>query len=376
MLRERKFFSFLLVLAMLFAVIVSGGCGGGGSSSGSYLIPPDDGGEYPDNPDNPVNPDIPTPEPDNPDNPVAINGTWTIESGSSVMNAFDDTWEPSYVSGKIKWVDIEMRKNDNDEYYTLIFSGYNVDNSGIPGDSKIEVDYQDGRFNMSGNFKGYSTFIYTGGNTYETTYNGVSGNGYRDDAIIVTLEDSNTLRLHIDSVGKDEDGDEYDGWYELILKRDSNVIVNGAWEVVSGSGEAVSGDEFATLTYETSDLDQIGVTLRKNDSDESYSVHLYGDSINNDGFIVTFKTEGNISDFGMDEHQQLPFIGFNDLESASNNSYEHTETEENRYGMFVTRKFSFILDDANTLRFRITMKTESDNLNIALWYEIILKKDN
>ena len=294
-----------------------------------------------------------------------------------MINAFDDTWEPSYVSGKIKWLDIEMRKNDNDEYYTLIFSGYNVGNSGMPGDSKIEVEYKDGRFTMNGNFIGHSTFSYTGGNTYEATHHGTFENGYRDDTIILTLEDSNTLRLHIDSTGKDEDGDEYDGWYELVFKRDSNVIASGAWEVVSGSGEAISADEFATLTYETSDLGQIGVTLRKNDSDEFYSVHLYGDSVNNNSFIVTFKTEGKISGFNINEHQQVTFSSFNELESTSNNSYEHAE-EVDQDGISATIKSSLILDDANTLRFRRdnAIKSESNNLNFTLWYEIILKKDN
>ena len=113
MLRERKFFSFLLVLAMLFAVIVSGGCGGGG-----WNVPGGDTGG-----DNGGN--------NSPTTPAVISGTWRIDSGYII--ASDDEgkhlYTATYKPGRVNELGIEITKNNSsfgESYknkYSLTLSG-------------------------------------------------------------------------------------------------------------------------------------------------------------------------------------------------------------------------------------------------------------
>ena len=159
---------------MLFCVTAYGGCGGSSNSSvdsddydinqSQDITPTPTPTPTPTNPDTPTpqsqditptpiptNPD-PQPTPENPSVQTDLSGTWEGEKGSgSFQGGYVDYDEQYFDYTSPRTFVITVTKNASDEYYTIVFSGDGVHNSGTT-DSYIDaVFFTRGAANVDSN---------------------------------------------------------------------------------------------------------------------------------------------------------------------------------------------------------------------------------
>lgn len=189
-----KFLCSVLVV-MIFCFITSGGCGGSSDDdngteqrqnqnqgNNSNTLSTNNTPTTPNNPTNPNTPNTPNnpTSPDNPSNPTApetpvvqegLNGTWEGEKYSGSFEAggmivYDEQYL-DYTTPRT--FTITASKNANDDYYSIVFSGEGVTNSGAADSYIRAVFYTKGAANVdSENGEAWSSMPFMGaGNKFE-----------------------------------------------------------------------------------------------------------------------------------------------------------------------------------------------------------------
>ena len=186
-----KKFLYSLIVVMIFCFITSGGCGGGSDNdNGTEQNQNQSQGNTQNNnnnstnPNNPTNPNTPnTPNnptsPDNPSNPTnptnptnpetpvgqdGLNGTWEGEKYSGSFYGGYVNYDEQYLDyTSPRTFTITVTKNANDDYYSIVFSGEGVHNSGAVDSYITAVYYTKGAANVdSDNGEAWSPMPFRG----------------------------------------------------------------------------------------------------------------------------------------------------------------------------------------------------------------------
>ena len=212
---------------MLFCAVAYGGCGG--SSSDSFVSDEDETNQSqdvtPTNPNTstpqsqdvtptPTNPNTPTPQsqditPTNPNTPTEpepqpttetpsvqtdLNGIWEGEKGSGSFQGGYVDYDEQYLDyTSPRTFTITVTKNANDEYYTIVFSGEGVHDSGTTDSYINAVFYTRGAANVdshNGEARSYNPFQGAG-----DKFEKVSDTVYRMVAVMASEQVSNGVSL-------------------------------------------------------------------------------------------------------------------------------------------------------------------------------------
>ena len=169
----------------------------------------------------------------------------------------------------------------------------------------------------------------------------------------VTLEDSDTLRLRYFTTWDTEEARkrgfgslDYEGWYEIVLKRSGSsgvnsnnngnklneppVEISGTWTIESGRAVVSNDDDTIKLTYVPGRIGEVGVEITKNDNSYSdlYSLTLSGEYVA--GYVEDFPGTGVLSlDYSVDDSPdstaKFAFYGNTRFSYIGNGTYEKTQ---------------------------------------------------
>lgn len=215
-----KKFLYSLLAVMIFCLITSGGCGGGSSDSSSGSEENGTSQNQNQNQNTPDTPNTPSPAPDT---ASGLNGTWQGEKGSGSFSGGYVNYDEQYLDYTLpRNFTIALTKNTSDDYYTIVFSGDGVSNSGKIDSYITAVFYTKGAANVdSENGEAWSHNPFLGaGNKFEkagdTVYRMTNSRKNSEDETVdtittFTLLDSSRVECRQGYHFVDDEGFEHEG---------------------------------------------------------------------------------------------------------------------------------------------------------------------